>query len=82
LENDTIKLLQRKLAREEGSHQIGSLAIHFSEACNLRCHYCSYAEQHERLTIDPVVLERALAHKPIYTCIVGGVNPRWLIPVE
>lgn len=75
MEADTIKLLQRKLACEDGWHQIGSLTIHFSEACNLRCHYCSYAGQHDRLTIAPVTLERALAHEPIDTCIVGGGEP-------
>jgi len=41
MEFDTIRLLQEKLAREDGWHQIGSLTIHFSETCNLRCHYCS-----------------------------------------
>ena len=80
MEADTIKLLQRKLAREDGWHQIGSLTIHFSEACNLRCHYCSYAEQHNRLTIDPAILERALVHEPIYTCIVGGGEPTLVDP--
>ena len=75
MEVDTIGLLWKKLTRADGWHQIGSLTIHFSEACNLRCHYCSYAEQHGRLTIDPVTLERALAQEPIYTCIVGGGEP-------
>jgi len=80
MEFDTIRLLQKKLAREDGWRQIGSLTIHFSETCNLRCHYCSYAEQHGRLTIDPAVLEWALAHDPIYTCIVGGGEPTLVDP--
>lgn len=80
MEYDTIKLLRKKLAREHGWYQIGSLTIHFSEVCNLRCHYCSYAEQHGRLAIDPAILERTLAHKPIYTCIVGGGEPTLVGP--
>ena len=74
-ELDTIELLRKKLDRQEGWQQIGSLTIHFSEDCNLRCHYCSYAEQKDRSSIDPEILDLALAQQPIYTCIVGGGEP-------
>jgi len=75
MEVDTIELLRKKLTQQDGWQQIGSLTIHFTDACNLRCCYCSYAEQHRSSMIQMETLAEALSHNPIYSCIVGGGEP-------
>jgi len=75
--SDMILQLKQKLAGGK-VEQIASLTIHFTENCNLRCEYCSYARQRMKDEISDSVINEVTSRDPMYTCIVGGGEPTFL----
>lgn len=68
---DHLNLLKKKVKGVE--NRFGSLAVHFSDFCQLKCSFCELPECKEILS--PEILKKAKRGNPLNFVVVGGGEP-------